>query len=154
MDCELVSDPQSDEGADEFDASAPYAYNRLFERLEPVYMAMGMPRSEYWDGDPTAVIAYRQADRIREDRMNQQLWLQGMYIYEALCDVSPLLHAFGKSGTTAHPFSEKPYDLHPDETRRKQQRNNEKKTMTKGLAYMSAFMSQFNKKHSGGDTDG
>lgn len=115
-------------------------------------MAMGMPRDEYWNGDPDAVRAYRKADRIRQDRMNQQLWLQGMYIYEALCDVAPILHAFGKKGTKPHPFSTQPYDLHPDETARRERRRQDKQRQAKGLAFMHRFMSAFNNsKQAGGE---
>ena len=34
-----------------------------------------------------------------------------MYIYEALCDVSPVLHAFSKDGTKPLPYSEVPYGM-------------------------------------------
>ena len=37
--------------------------------------------------------------------------MQGMYIYEALCDVSPVLHAFAKAGTKPRPYPEKPYSI-------------------------------------------
>ena len=33
--------------------------------------------------------------------------MQGLYIYEALCDVAPILHAFAKPGTKPLPYSEK-----------------------------------------------
>ena len=39
---------------------------------------------------------YREADRRRMERTNVESHLMGMYIYEALCDVSPILHAFAK----------------------------------------------------------
>ena len=32
-----------------------------------------------------------------------------MYIYDALCKVSPILHAFSKSGTKPLPYPDKPY---------------------------------------------
>lgn len=34
-----------------------------------------------------------------------------MYIYEAICDASPLFHAFAKKGTKAHPYRDRPYPL-------------------------------------------
>ena len=34
-----------------------------------------------------------------------------MYIYEALLDVSPVLHAFAKKGTKPRKYTEKPYPL-------------------------------------------
>lgn len=35
--------------------------------------------------------------------------MQGVYIYDALCRVSPILHAFSKSGTKPLPYVTKPY---------------------------------------------
>lgn len=115
---------------------------------------MGMTHADYWDGDPTLVCVYRKAERIRQDNMNTRLWLQGMYFYEAICDAAPLLHAFGKKGTKAHEYSKHPYDLHPDETARKEQRKVEKATELKGLAFMKRFMAAHNsKRHPGGESD-
>lgn len=39
------------------------------------------------------------------------MWKQGMYIYEALCDVSPILHTFSKNGTKPLPYSKAPYGM-------------------------------------------
>lgn len=34
-----------------------------------------------------------------------------MYIYEAMMDLSPILHAFANKGTKPHPYRSKPYQL-------------------------------------------
>ena len=44
-------------------------------------MAMGMPYTEYWDGEPYAVKHYREAYKIKQDEQNAMLWLQGLYNY-------------------------------------------------------------------------
>ena len=46
---------------------------------------------------------------IEMDQWN--MWKQGMYTYEALCDVSPVLHAFSKKGTKPLPYPEVPYGM-------------------------------------------
>ena len=46
---------------------------------------------------------YRKAAKIKQDLDNQNAWLQGAYFYEALADVSPILHAFAKKGTKPIP---------------------------------------------------
>lgn len=45
-----------------------------------------------------------------EDK-NNELWLQGMYYYEAIVRASPILAAFAKAGTKPIPYLEKPYTL-------------------------------------------
>ena len=62
---------------------------------------MGMSPDDYWHGDPALLKAYRKMDEIRRERENEMLWLQGMYIYEAIGDLAPILHAFAKKGTDA-----------------------------------------------------
>lgn len=77
----------------------------------PYYLTAGMTERQYWDGDCTLVRAFRKADKLRLERRNQELWIQGMYIYEAFGNVSPLLHAFAKKGTKALPYRAEPYPI-------------------------------------------
>lgn len=91
----------------------------MFEADCPYYLSIGMTYEQYWYGDVWMVEAFREADRLKQKRKNQELWLQGMYIYEALCDASPLLHAFAKKGTKAVPYREAPYDLFQDQKQEK-----------------------------------
>lgn len=81
-----------------------------------------MTNEEYWEGDCVLVKAYREADKIKEERLNQRLWLQGMYFYEALCDVSPLMQAFAKKGTKAIPYSSEPYAVTAEQVKRKKEK--------------------------------
>ena len=54
---------------------------------------------------------YREADKRRMERVNAEAHLMGLYVYEALCDVSPVLHAFAKKGTKPKPFRTEPYSM-------------------------------------------
>ena len=54
---------------------------------------------------------YREADKRRMERVNAEAHLMGLYVYEALCDVSPVLHAFAKKGTKPKPFRTEPYGM-------------------------------------------
>lgn len=82
---------------------------KIFEELCPIYMGYGMSYDEYWHGEPYRAKFYREAYEIQIKRKDEEFWMQGMYIYDALCRVSPILHAFSKSGTKALPYPEKPY---------------------------------------------
>lgn len=64
--------------------------------------------------DSHLVIAYRKADELRRKRENERLWLQGMYFYDALCRVSPLLHAFNEH-PEAIAYPKRPYPLSLEE---------------------------------------
>lgn len=118
--------------------SEPITLSQRFEEQFPIYLAMGMSADEYWNGDSTLVKAYRKANELRIKKENHAAWLQGMYIYNALCCVAPILNAFAKNGTKPHPYPEQPYEL--------VQRKQPEKKDPPGMAYMDAFMTQFNKR--------
>lgn len=82
-----------------------------FERMCPYYMAIGMTYDQYWRDDVTMPIMFRKAYRIKQEEIKWQIWEEGVYTYEALCKVSPVLHAFAKNGTKPLPFSSEPYGI-------------------------------------------
>ena len=92
---ELVSDSQPHRGG-ESKGFAALSYTEVFYNHLPYYLAIGMTPEQFWDGDCQLTESYRRADELKQRRRNQDLWLQGMYFYEALCDVSPILQAFAK----------------------------------------------------------
>jgi hypothetical protein len=76
---------------------------------------------------------------------NRELWLQGMYIYEALCDVSPIFHAFAKKGTKPRPYADRPYSITESE-RISEKKLQEEKDREKARRYMEAKMASLNKR--------
>ena len=81
----------------------------LFEKWCPIYMSYGMSYDEFWKESPYRAKFYREAHELKLKQKDELMWVQGMYIYEALCEVSPVLHAFSKKGTKPLPYSDKPY---------------------------------------------
>lgn len=88
-----------------------------FERECPYYLSLGMTWEQYWNGDPSMVRAYRTAERLRIERFNREAHLQGMYIYDALCRVSPAFNALAKDHTPMD-YPERPYAVKIGENRR------------------------------------
>ena len=137
----------SSESADGGGQSAPYlnSYTNVFYDQFPYYLSIGMTPEQYWDGDSMLAKYYRKAEELRNKRRNQELWLQGMYIYDALCDVSPVFHAFAKRGTKPHPYPDSPYAL-TNREREEEQRIREKREREKARRYMEAKMAVINKR--------
>ena len=75
---------------------AAESFGEVFDREFPRYLALGMSAREYWEEDCHLVVAYREADRIRQERDDQLAWIQGYYIYEALCSAAPLFRSLDK----------------------------------------------------------
>ena len=84
----------------------------IFEECFPFYLAIGMSFAEYWEGDPKLTQYYRKAYSIKQDEINNNAWLQGMYIYDA---VSTALHnalrGMGKNKPPAKDYAKQPYEF-------------------------------------------
>ncbi len=63
-----------------------------------------MTAEQFWEGEPWLAKAYRKADEIRRRRINEELWLSGMYTADAL------------ASTVGNMFSKKKYK-YPTEPR-------------------------------------
>lgn len=87
---------------------------KRFEDICPIFMNMGMTYSEFWEQDPTIAKTYLKYFQIKQKNelksREWEMWKQGVYVYEALIDVSPILHAFSKA-TKPLPYPEKPYGI-------------------------------------------
>lgn len=100
---------------------------KLFEELCPIFMSYGMSYDEYWHSSPYRAKFYLEAHKLKIKQKDEEMWMQGMYIYEALCDVSPILHAFSKKGTKPLPYSNRPYTASVQELQTKEDKEIEKK---------------------------
>lgn len=109
----------------------------VFEGMCPVYMSYGMSPSEYWDGEADLVKWYREAYKLSMRQKNQELWLQGRYIYDAICAVSPILHAFAKKGTRPSPYHDEPYNIFGDDSEDSPNRPEPPSIMDKGVAMLT-----------------
>ena len=144
MDGKLVSgSPSALEDSERKNSLSSFTYTEKFYELFPYYLSLGMTYDLYWNDNPELAKYYRKADEIRNERRNQELWLQGMYIYEALCDVSPVLHAFAKKGTKPAPYSTSPYPL-TEKARKNDRAVSEHRVAEKGKKVMEAFMKATN----------
>lgn len=112
-----------------------------------------MTYDQFWNEDCELVKYYQKAGQIKQDLKNQDAWLQGMYIYEALVDASPLFRAMGNKKPT--PYRREPYELNMRKDERVQQKR-EQKNDDKAKAFMEAFAMANNKKfqQKGGGVNG
>lgn len=98
-----------------------------------------MTWEQYWYGDVWLTVLYREAEKRRIERMNFESLLMGTYIYEALCDVSPVLHAFAKKGTEPIPYRTEPYSLFREEREQKDVQKEEAERL-RAKAYMKQMV--------------
>ena len=113
-----------------------------------------MTYEQFWEMDCELVKYYRKAAKIKQDLDNQQAWLQGAYFYEALADVSPILHAFAKKGTNPIPYRDSPYQV-SESSNSAEKKAKEQKNDSRGYGIKEISMIANNKKFEpGGEKHG
>ena len=145
MDGGLTAIPSSTVEADGGTAEVPRtpdSCREIFDKAFPLYLSMGMTYNEFYREDHTLVIAYREAYKRKREERNQEMWLMGAYVYQAISRVSPLLIPFNKH-PKPEPYLDKPFPTYENSD---EESAKSKAVADKGLAYMQAQMIKFNKK--------
>ena len=143
MEGDLVGKPET-ENTGEGGPKPILSYGQKFEELCGYYLSLGMTYEEYWEGDPEMTKHYREKYRCEMDQRNTELWLMGIYIYEALMDVAPLLNIFDKH-RKALPYRTEPYPLTKTAEEKRKARE-EKQKIKNGQDFMSAWATTVNAK--------
>lgn len=139
------------------------SFSEYADELCSFYMSIGVPCREYWYGDYTQLKHYFEAYKLAEDRFNYHAWLQGAYVYDAICCASPILHAFAKKGTKPIPYHKEPYGAkmssigsHEQDKPTKSEQEMAEIRALNASAKFASFMTQWNKKfeNKGGELNG
>lgn len=139
MGSELVDDLPTP--LDEGGIFTALSFTQIFYKHLPYYLSIGMTSDEFWLKDVFLAKAYREADEIRKDRRNEELWLQGAYIYDALTRVAPLLSL---GGGTSEGYIEEPYPRTQKQYEEQQERKNKRAT-EQTLDLLKSWQSNVNK---------
>jgi hypothetical protein len=141
LESELVSDSDSLETRkgdtqNKSSESSPFlAYTKIFKESFPFYLSIGMTYDEYWNQDAELARYCREAFELQRQRKNQELWMQGLYVYHAIADTSPILHDFAKKGTKAEPYLDEPLPLTVKDIRERKERK-EREKYERIMSYM------------------
>lgn len=78
----------------------------MFDAEFPYALFLGMTADEYWYGDPHLFTGFIKAQKLRNQKKNEELWLQGIYISEAIAAVL-------SDKKNKHKYPKEPFDLYP-----------------------------------------
>jgi hypothetical protein len=110
----------------------------VFEECFPFYLAIGMSYAEYWEGDPKLTQYYRRAYQIRQEEINNNAWLQGMYVYDA---ISTALHnALRGKNSKAREYAKQPYEFNKKEKTEQEKIKEVEIERKKAAAWMESFV--------------
>lgn len=101
-----------------------------------------MTPTEYWDGDPSLCISYREAQRHKARYDNEQSWLQGLYVYHAVGALVPVMQAFASKEAKPQPYVERPFPTDMQEVR-EQQEEKDRQRRAKDKVMFEAWASMF-----------
>lgn len=66
------------------------------DELCPYYMFLGVSCDDFWFGDYTKLNYYVQAYDLRKEAKSQEMWLQGLYFFNAISVALSNMHFDGK----------------------------------------------------------
>lgn len=116
----------------------------MLDKLCPYYMMIGVPYEEFWNGDYTHLKYYVEKHKLEIEKRNQELWLQGLYNFDALS--TAISNAFAKSASQKKKYPDKPYRITEKSEEEKQA---EKQKMVDDFrSQLMALDKRFTQKHS------
>lgn len=105
-------------------------------------MAMGMTYDEYWNGSSERTRAYRESWELKRRQINQQMWMQGLYMVRALnATVGNML----SDKSTKITYPEEPFPMSQQEREEQEERAKRRKFEAMKQS-MIAFSEQHNQK--------
>jgi hypothetical protein len=106
-------------------------------------MSIGMTYDEFWFQDVDLVRVYRKADDLRRRRQSEALWLQGVYVRDALlCTVGNM---FSGKSATKHEYPREPYPVTQEQIEEREERE-ARNRQEKIRAEFAAFAARMQKK--------
>lgn len=117
------------------------SFSDVLDKLCAYYMALGVSADEFWNGDYTLLKYYVDKHRIAVEQQNEQLWLQGVYFYEAVSVA--LAQSFSKHANVKYP--DKPYRITPLSEEEQELEN--KRKVEEFRAQLMAAGKRFEAKH-------
>jgi hypothetical protein len=87
-----------------------------------------MSYAQYWECDPYLVWAYREAHELYREQKNQEMYMQGLYNYEAFKSVIDMFSwgLGGRKGSKPDQYREYPIAITRREKEAEKQRSSEK----------------------------
>jgi hypothetical protein len=113
----------------------------IFEECFPFYLAIGMSYAEYWEGDPILAQYYRKAYHIKQEEINYNAWLQGLYTYDAISTaLHNALRGFGKQKPPVKDYAKQPYEFNKKNKTEQEKAKEVELEQEKAAAWMENFV--------------
>lgn len=111
----------------------------------PYYMALGMTYDQYWYGEPEMVKFFSQAQVIKNEQLNQEMFIMGHYVFQAISVALSNLNLSGKP-RTPNKYLQKPFELTNPSKEAKEKRAEEARQRI--IAGLTAWKNAWDNSHS------
>ena len=108
----------------------------------PHCLSMGIGASEFWNMNIRTLRPYLMAEDIKREQTNYFMWLQGLYVYDAMSVV--IGNAFSKKGSKKLEYLHEPIKILPPTEEEK--RIKAEKDRRKAIAFFNSLADNFNAK--------
>ena len=105
-------------GDGEVNTTPQRTFTEFFDEMFPAYLAMGMTWTQFWIDEPELTVAYRKSEMIKRRRKNEELWLEGIYVAEALSATVGNMFTKGQK----HQYPAEPFPITADEQQERRER--------------------------------
>ena len=122
------------------------SFGEFFDKSFPYHLAIGMTSEEYWNEDPYLAVGFREAHKLRIEQRNQEMWMQGLYIYNAV--ETAVYNCFRGKGKRAK-YIEKPIELFPKDDDQKE--IEAQKERDKAVDFFNSMKANWERKHGSND---
>ena len=103
-------------------------------------MSIGMTYDEFWNRDVAMVRVYRKADELKRRRQNETLWMQGLYVRDALLSTVGNMFADKTSKPNEYPSEPYPVTVEQVEEKKALERKRMEERMKADMMAMAAQM--------------
>ena len=107
----------------------------------PYYLSIGMPYELFWQEDPWLARKYHRASELRRQRTSEEMWLQGLYNFNAFSTALSNLN-FGKRRRKPNHYMEEPVRVIPLTEEEKEQKA--KRERERLIHYFNRLEKQWN----------
>lgn len=102
-----------------------------------------MTADQFWNDDPWLAAAYREADKLCRQRKSEEMWLQGLYIHNAVGVV--VGNALKKKGAPSLKYLTEPFRVVPLTEEEKAAKAEEERQKT--IAYFDKLAKQWKQRN-------
>lgn len=120
----------------------PKKIEDVFDEMCPIYMAYGMTYDQYWNCNPEEYIAYREYNRICRKRRNEDAWLQGLYVFDAITTAISNIHLDNKSHKLNR-YRAEPYDIFAENKTDEEKKADVKKAKQKVIDQLNSWKARW-----------